>query len=405
MQQNSPAIPCLQNVGANQATVLWTTRESFECSAVIAATSNLHADRTIRAQSRTHLPADTQMPTAFTLHRVDFTGLEPDTVYYYAIYSGNQNLTPFRLGVVPFRTAQRPGTAFRFLVLGDSGLSSPEQIQIAGRMEKEENVGFVIHVGDIVYPVATFADFETNHFQHYRNLMPGVPFFPCLGNHDVEADQGSSYLANHVLPDSGVTGRDQGHYYSFDWSDAHFVSLDSNLMKDAWLSQPMLDWLERDLARTQKLWKIVYFHHTPYDVRRGHDMEEIGVRERLLPILDRYGVQLVLAGHHHSYQRTVPVFAGNPVEAGRGTVYVTSGGAGALLYSDNNHPFNVVGLAEYHYMRFDVRGEELTAVALAPDGRELDRFTMQATPTLILDDRRPVEPPCDLRECRDDKGQ
>jgi hypothetical protein len=232
--------------------------------------------------------------------------------------------------------------------------------------------------------------------------MPSLAFFPCLGNHDVEGDQGKSYLANHVLPESGVTAPDQGRYYSYDWADAHFVSLDSNLMNDAARSQAMLAWLDRDLAVTQKLWRIVFFHHTPYDVRRGHDPEEVGVRERILPILDRYGVQLVLAGHHHSYMRTVPVFGGKQVDAGRGTVYVTSGGGGALLYSDNNHPLNLVGLAEYHYLRIDVRGNELKGVALTPNGRELDRFTLHAVPIVVEEDRRPPEPPpCDdLRECR-----
>jgi len=103
--------PCLQNVGPNQASVLWTTKEPEECSAVISAASNMHTAWAVRAQSRTYLPAETQVLPAFTLHRVDFTGLEVDTSYYYAIYSRDQNLTPTRLGLAPFRTAPRPGAA------------------------------------------------------------------------------------------------------------------------------------------------------------------------------------------------------------------------------------------------------------------------------------------------------
>src|SRR5262245_39258783 len=88
----------------------------------------------------------------------------------------------------------------------------------------------------------------------------------------------------------------------------------------------MLRWLENDLAATRLFWRIVFFHHPPFAAGPNqNDAQCILARERIVPILERHGVQLVFNGHEHSYQRTEPLLAGHIVRPDQGIVYMTTG--------------------------------------------------------------------------------
>jgi uncharacterized protein (TIGR03437 family) len=144
----------------------------------------------------------------------------------------------------------------------------------------------------------------------------------------------------------------------------------------------MLQWLESDLQRTRQTWKVLFFHHPPY-ATGNHEGDINGdlVRRRVAPIVDRYGVDLVLSGHEHSYQRTFPLAAGRPLDPGLGTVYLVSGGGGAPLYPVLPRPFLEFGDAFYNYLRAEVDGARMTITAIEPDGsqdgRVRDRFTIE----------------------------
>src|SRR5439155_2445433 len=188
---------------------------------------------------------------------------------------------------------------------------------------------FVIHLGDIAYYNGTFAQFQSGYFDYYRTLMSYVPFFPTPGNHDYESNNAAAYLAVHAVPQEGVPMEDRGRYYSFDWGNAHFVSLDTNLPLEQAVegAGPMLEWLEQDLKATRQFSRIVFFHHPPYAA--GLNQGEIRcawAREHISPILEAHGVQLVLSGHEHSYQRSYAIRNQAVVKANQGTVYITSGG-------------------------------------------------------------------------------
>ncbi|MCX6632188.1 MAG: metallophosphoesterase, partial [Candidatus Solibacter sp.] len=96
----------------------------------------------------------------------------------------------------------------------------------------------------------------------------------------------------------------------------------------------MLEWLENDLANTRAQWRVAFFHQTPYPTEHHvDDPIDIAARNLFVPILERYGVQVVFAGHEHNYQRTKTLRGGTPVPAGGvGTVYLTSGGGGGGLH-------------------------------------------------------------------------
>ena len=286
------------------------------------------------------LPAETDLGAPCYRHNVELSGLEPNTEYFYGFPQDDGGLTANE--PLSFRTAC-PG-ALSFLAFGDSGSGSAEQQILAGWM-KTENPSLVLHLGDLAYPRGSFQDFQAYYFDPCHDLMKRVPFFPCPGNHDYMTRDAFPYLALHDMPQvESVPESDRGRYYSL-------TGVTCTLFP--WTVTPpgaggrrpgaMLDWLENDLRATRQYWKIVYFHHPPFagGPNENDPLSELA-RRYLVPIIERHGVQLVLNGHEHSYQRTYPFAGKQTVKEGKGTVYVTSGGGGYGLYAAHPNPLVAV---------------------------------------------------------------
>ena len=106
-------------------------------------------------------------------------------------------------------------------------------------------------------------------------------------------------------------------YYSFDWGNVHFVGLDTELT-----GPEQAAWLDADLAATDKPWKIVFGHKPPYS--SGEHGSDGAFRNHFVPLIEKHGVQLVLNGHEHDYERTRPI---------ENVTYVVTGGGGRHLRS------------------------------------------------------------------------
>lgn len=363
--------PYLQNVSAESATVMWTTDGPGKGAVEYSADGKtfLAAD----ARVREFLPPVVSQPTY--QYEAELRGLNPGREYFYRILVDG---TVLKDGL-SFRTAG-PGP-FVFLAFGDSGTGSAVQRRLAQRMTETENPALVIHVGDISQQDGALDHIEAVYFGVYSALMSRTPIFPTPGNHDYWTDYGAPYRAVHSPPRANVPPPDAGRYYSFDWSNAHFISLDTNLLEFPGDGQRMLEWLERDLQRQTRFWKVVFFHHPPYPTGH-HRQDEISalVRERVLPILERHGVHLVLSGHEHSYQRSVQMRGGAPAEDGTGTVYVITGGGGGGLHDINPSSTVAFGESVHHYLRCEVRDSKLILTAIGEDGRVIDSVTLAPPP-------------------------
>jgi 3',5'-cyclic AMP phosphodiesterase CpdA len=286
-------------------------------------------------------------------HAIRLTDLQPDTEYTYQVRTWEGAFTTART----FRTPPELGTRkpFKFLVFGDSGEGTPGQLEVADRLPGE-NAALAIHVGDVAYDNGAEIDFDFRHFAVYQELLGQVPFYPSLGNHDVRTEQGQPYLNAFHLPGNGPDGTER--YYSVQVDNVLFVALDSNQgpgyterfgnLRNAESEQ--VRWLEGELRRARGDatidWIVAYFHHPPFSSGRGiagHG-SDLALRDVLVPLFDRYRVDLVFTGHDHHYERTFPIRCqeGAPVlpdcqvpqddpgrvGAGSGTVYVLSGGGG-----------------------------------------------------------------------------
>ncbi len=370
-------LPYVQNVGPDRAVVAWTTDQPGQGAVWIAS----HGDAAKRVTSSVKelLPSDTDLDSPSYRHTAELSGLAPDTEYFYQVIAEAQTL-PWS-GAFRFRTTG-PGP-FSFLAFGDSGSGLPQQQMLAEWM-KQENPALVLHLGDLAYPQGAFREYQLHYFDVYRDLMKQVPFFPCPGNHGYMTRDGFPYLTLHDVPAADMAPlAERGRYYSFDWGNVHFVAVDSNapLVQAAQGRGPMLEWLERDLRVTRQYWKIVYFHHPPFagGPNERDPLSELA-RNHLVPLAERHGVQLVLNGHEHSYQRSHPLRDKQIVAEGQGTVYVTSGGGGVGLYAVHPNPAVAVGQSAHHYLRVEVNETRLAVHTIGLSGEELDSVNLAPLP-------------------------
>ncbi len=370
--------PYLQSISSDSATILF--RSVVNGLVTVHYSSDGNYSSTITALTRELTTSETGLAVPMYQYEAVLPGLTAGTRYSYQLALDGQPLT-FG-GTLSFKTAG--AGHFSFLAFGDSGIDSSAQYLLARRMAVE-NPDLVLHTGDVAYLSGRFDEFEQRHFAYYQDLMTRVPFFPCPGNHDYLTDNARPYLLMHSLPEASVPEAERGRYYSFDWGNAHFVSLDSNasLASAARGNGGMLNWLEADLAKTQKFWRIVYFHHPPYSNGiHSDDPIEALVRDQIVPILERNNVDLVLNGHEHSYQRTYPIKNGRPVGPNQGPVYITTGGGGSDLYPVFLDSHIAAAYSVYHFLRAAVQGFRMDVSAIQSDGTTIETISFAPPPVI-----------------------
>ena len=291
-------------------------------------------------------------------HAVAIAGLDPGSTYHYRVDGAGGPSLPGTFSTAPAGEKSR----FSFAVVGDSGSGGKGQLTVARLLVRLEP-DLILHTGDVVYPAGEEHHYDRRFFEPYGELIRDVPLFPVLGNHDMREGNGAAFQANFHPPlgSPGSTKR----YYSFDWGDAHFVALDSELYYDDKGSSPeeQKAFLERDLVSTRKRLKIAFLHRSPYGSSRHGGDER--VREDLEPIFARHGVDLVFAGHDHVYERTMPI---------RGVTYVVSGGGGRRLYPAGKGRLTARSRSAHHAVLVHVDGGRLSLKAIEPDGTVFDRF-------------------------------
>lgn len=360
--------PYLQAVHDGRATVMWQTTGDVSTSLDYRAGEG--GWRSAAVTSR-----------ADGTHRVTLGGLGPATGVEYRVRAGDTELGPFG-----FRTAPADGTtaAARVLAFGDSGYGSTAQLDLARRMRDRE-WDLSIHVGDIAYPDGSEEDLTLRHFQVYAPLFARVPFFPVPGNHDLHTRGGEPYERAFRWPD----GEPGGRHYTFRWGRTQFVALNTasdsviELLEDRegeqyrWLAST-LDSVSRDPTLA---WTVVYSHYPIYSHASGfagHGAHE-ELREALEPLYLEHGVDLVLAGHDHHYERTHPLRDGRVVADGCAPVYVVTGGGGAARFARSITPDEQTARVsrDYHFLALRVDAGTIMGEAVGRDGRAFDHFEVR----------------------------
>jgi 3',5'-cyclic AMP phosphodiesterase CpdA len=350
--------PFVQDIGETRASVHWTATERRAC--VVRLVGSNGEVRQAEAVSRL-------LDKGVIHYAARFTGLSAGTDYTYEVLRDG---APASVASV-FRTVG--ASPMQFLAVGDTGDGSDNQRRLADRMATERP-RLVLHTGDVAYPTGQLESYEKNYLDFYHAIMRSVPFYPCPGNHDYYETGAQPYRDLHAFPASGVPEADRGRYYSFDWGDIHFVSLDTNeaLTDAVERGGAMLRWLDADLEQSRKFWRVVYFHHPPFaEGPNSGDPLSLMARRHIVPILARHAVPVVFSGHEHSYQRTHPI---------DGAIHFTTGGGGALLYEVLPSPHLAFGASRHHYLRVDVAGRGMRVQAVGTDGKVFDTAPIAPTP-------------------------
>jgi len=372
-----------------------------------------------------------------TEHEVTLTGLSPATRYTYSVGSMTETCAGDDARHA-FVTAPPTGstTSLRIWVAGDTGTADANARAVRDAYATytgNTRTDLWLLLGDNAYPEGTDAQYQAALFDTYPDLLRTTVVWPTMGNHDgISADsatQTGPYYDLFTLPTNGEAGglaSGTEAYYSFDWGNVHFVCLES-FETDRSQSGAMLTWAQNDIAATSQDWVIAFWHHPPYS-KGSHDSdvetELVQMRQNALPLLETAGVDLVLTGHSHSYERSylldghygssTSLLPGMKKDGGdgridgqgayrktssgavphEGAVYIVAGSSGQISGGPLNHPAMFDSRNELGSLVLDVRGRQLDAVYLDAIGNVRDRFTLakgDATPPIAEFTGAPTE--------------
>lgn len=238
-------------------------------------------------------------------------GLAPGTAYEYRVGASSGPWS----GISVFRTAPSANAPapFSFVWLSDTH-NRPDTASLLERASTAyPDAAFCAITGDLVGTGQRRDDWD-QLFAHTAAWAASRPIAPAIGNHDTIDGLGADlYLRHFALPANGARGLERERSYSFEYGNALFIVLDSTDSIEA-----QTPWLERVLQRSRATWKFALFHFPPYAL--SEDYPEI--QREWCPLFDRYGVDVVLCGHVHHLQRTLPMRGGKiAVPPDKGVIY------------------------------------------------------------------------------------
>ena len=416
--------PYLQSAASDRVILCWRT--SIPCDS-----------RVQYGKTWTNLNSTVDDATLVTNHAIPLTGLAANTTWYYSVGTSSGPLAGADVDH-HFLTAPPSGrsASTRIWVIGDSGTADANARAVRDAFErrsKNHPPELWLMLGDNAYNSGYDSEYQDAIFQNmYESRLITTPLFPTYGNHDAmnsdSATQTGPYYDIFHLPSAGECGgvaSGTEAYYSFDWSNVHFICLDSS-ESNRLIGNAMIDWLESDLAANTKPWVVAFWHHPPYS-KGSHnsdtETELIEMRQNAVDRLEAYGVDLVLCGHSHSYERSFLIdghygssSSFNPTVHGKdlgdgstagdgayakpsdgmaaheGAVYAVCGVSGKYTSASLDHPAMYVGLVKLGSMILDVNGAQLDARFIDDGGAVLDHFTLtkggatpvDTTPRVVL---------------------
>ncbi len=398
--------PYLQMLGQKTVTLRWRTN-SESTTRVWFGYNLCDLDQTIYNNTLT------------TEHEVVLSGLAPNTKYYYAIgfdthqLAGNDENHYFKTS--PTAAIEEP---INIWVLGDAGKNVIKQRKTRDAFYEfhgNQRVDLALLLGDNAYDDGTDQQYQNTWFEDmYEDRLVNMPLFSCYGNHDAGASDSEfetgPYFEIFNHPTEGELGgvaSEQEGFYSFDYGDVHIISL-NNYDEDLSFDGKQYQWLKADLAANDKSWLIVICHfqlHGGLNYYSDMSWRSDTMKGTYLPLLESYGVDLVLSGHAHHYQRSylLSEYFGksnefdenlHAIDMGdghiegdgayrkgkdnKGTVYLISGSAGSVFSpdADLDYPAMYANYLILGTVRIEIKHSELNALFLTDEGVILDEFTI-----------------------------
>jgi hypothetical protein len=280
-----------------------------------------------------------------------------------------------------FTTDDTDKDDLRFAVLGDSGKGTSAQYRVAEQLRTSQP-DLVVHTGDTVYPYLIPALADTRFYSVYGMHMSTTPYYMAAGNHDMDA--GPSFFpdifhlpVNHTsLEDHLAAGTSPESYYTFQHGPAQFFILYAPFLYQYDISRGniQLAWLENELSKSDRDWKFIIMHH-PIQTSSLHRWDDYNgnlspdihdVKDAILPMASRHGVQIVFSGHDHVYERFMP---------NSGVLSITSAGGGGGLYGLRERDLSSAQFhSRHHFVQVSIDNQECLLQAIDDRGQIFDTF-------------------------------
>jgi acid phosphatase type 7 len=268
----------------------------------------VHYGSSVSSLMRTMVESDEER----IYHQVTVSGLEPNTKYYYSVDGSSKGTEELYFVTAP---PVGSGTPVRIWVISDFGQTNSKnnerRLETVARWRTFNNhsyhASFVLSLGDQTEDDALY-QLQHNYFDQLENVLRSSPLYTTVGNHDGH-DSLFNYKRTFTLPARGEAGgiaSGTEKYYSFDYANIHVVSLCTEIHDEAG-RKAQREWLKKDLDQNKEEWLIACMHQ-PFHSGGYHPSDEVEYaqpqRSDWLPILEDHGVDLVLSGHNHVYERT-----------------------------------------------------------------------------------------------------
>lgn len=408
--------PYLQQGNPNQMYICWRTT-SPEIAKVKYGLSKFN------------LNLQSIQSASVTQHFVLLSALQPGTKYFYTINNASGVLVS---DTFSFVTPPNYGSKqkMKFLAMGDCGSGLPEQVKVRDMLNYKlqgQYINAILLLGDNAYMNGHDTEYVYNFFGPYQNrfIFPQSCIYPAPGNHDYAGNGANHNIAYYDVfktpqfAEVGGLASNHKEYYSFNYGNVHFISIDSygtepttNYRVYDTLSD-QYTWLKQDLAANTQAWTVIYFHHPPYTMGTHNsdtEWELYTIRQHLIQLFDRFGVDLVLNGHSHNYERSYLLkghtgdestfrkslhcldsgsafYNGSPKSCpyikngsgARGTVYAVAGAAGRNGSGQTSFPHEALPFSQISgngALYFEVEDNKLQAYYLSADSTIKDRFTI-----------------------------
>jgi 3',5'-cyclic AMP phosphodiesterase CpdA len=371
---------------SSEMVVSWHTLQPVRHPRVMLGRLDGKLEQTVEAGGTSY--TDAKSGQVVHAHHAKLSRLRADTAYLYAAL--HEGAAP-EFGT--FRTSPRGRAAFTFTSFGDQGTPTlgkryvpPAEVTMANPPFVNDNLGspaasdttlgverlkplFHLFNGDLCYAnlaadrVRSWWDFWENNSRSARNR----PWMPSAGNHENELGNGpigyQAYQTYFALPPAaGQTEVTRGLWYAFTAGAVRVISIANddvcyqdggNSYVRGYSSGAQKAWLERELAAARRDhgidWVVVCMHQVAISTVDKFNGADLGIREEWVPLFDRYGVDLVVCGHEHHYERSHPLrgreqnatltpvaaaTATDVIDTSKGTVHMVIGGGGTSLPSN-----------------------------------------------------------------------
>jgi len=347
--------PFLLGVYPDRVALMWETETKKPCKLYYGEERKL--DKYVESVPETNRAGEGIFAKAVYIHKVWLEDLQSGRTYNYRITGPG-----FQDEIYTFRTVPASADKVSFIVYGDSRTRPTVHNRLVRQMKKRK-VDFVVNCGDLVSKGNKYGQWGPQFFEPLKGLAETVPIYIAKGNH--EGDNGN--FEKLLIP------KGQSNNFGFDYGPVHYFCAD-NVTRGT-KDEVLLESILADARASDAKWKFISYH-VP-SVNSGGHWSAWGYPD-VLGGMAGAGVDFVLAGHSHIYERFRPV-APPEGSGGNYVTYITSGGGGASMHSIMPNAYHAVTVKKHHFCLFNIDGDKLTMDTIGIDGSLIDHLELTKT--------------------------